>query len=889
MGDYDDEAWKEEAVREEAWIDDLWRDYLRGEPDRFWRGREEADSSWLERMFKKLARKIVEWFKYSLMIALMLALALSAAPAVAALGASSGEYQFSYRLLGLSKDLYGVHAEPGWMLIVGEGGLIAEARRVGSAWIYEPVTIGGKDLTDVIWSGDVGLAIGAGRAIMLQRIGGAVTARDLPFLVDSFIIAAWSPKRDFAIILSSSSLYYYEPGWAAAKVLSTGMRPLIALKPYNVAGEECAVAVVSRDVQSSGGRRSELLLVRVHKGGIMELEPLSAGGDLKSALENLAASTAHAPSIAPIVRFVRWALEYSIKIEELALIVGVYGAYNGSDFYAMIARGRASNLVLINVNDQVKVYSLAFLTFNIYPYEDGGLRFVVVGAGGGVVVIDPLLDSVMYCSVPSAYKIIFLDSETAVITSPYGLFIYNYTSVEYFPMPIPPTHVHISHEGSSIYVSDGAGNIYELVRPAPWAGGLTLRYYIEGGYALDMESTELGEVVLVRGGRLAGREGVGFEEYLKQLTGLLERTGREGAVEAMLGARSALFMMGAGGLVRLKFEEAPSGFDEYSIVDVARVKGGLVLVGRSERNPFPPLLVEGLRKVIPLSAPAGSYYKVAVHPSGALALIAGESAVLLYDLRQEVIEPLPVPAARYEAVEFSSDGSYALIGGAGTLLLYDGAINEVAQKFVVRYLYLAAKPGDGARFLASTSLGLMELKMVAHPNPGTKIHSGPPRAEVVESGAVRLIYPLRASGTVKIVGVAVNCLPQCAVQDAPTLELKPLELTPLYITLLFEESERSYVNGTAHVTLIAESGEKYDLPPARFTIYFEKGFNALDAIGTALPILILIIAVLFVVTRLKSRRPRERSVSPRRGEEARREEAREEDRYAEEVREVIWD
>ena len=114
---------------------DYWDDYGDAEREDAWRDDrdEEGRPRYRRRRGKKgLLKKVIDFLKYSLVIVLLLSfLTASTIPVLAQSHAPSDRgYEFSYRLLGLSKNLYGVHAEPGWMLIVGQDGLITEAKNL---------------------------------------------------------------------------------------------------------------------------------------------------------------------------------------------------------------------------------------------------------------------------------------------------------------------------------------------------------------------------------------------------------------------------------------------------------------------------------------------------------------------------------------------------------------------------------------------------------------------------------------------------------------------------------------------------------------------------------------------------------------------------------------
>ena len=484
---------------------DYWDDYGDAEREDAWRDDrdEEGRPRYRRRRGKKgLLKKVIDFLKYSLVIVLLLSfLTASTIPVLAQSHAPSDRgYEFSYRLLGLSKNLYGVHAEPGWMLIVGQDGLITEAKNLNGMWVYEPIAIGGAKLMDVIWREDRGLAIGEGVAMLLEKIGETITARQLPFLVDKYLVASWNPSRKFAVIVSEGAIYYYEPGAATAMIIARGYSPLFILKPYKLEkliGEDCATLLTYREASKPTGhgrteKKTVIYLTKVCGPDKVEHEEISEGKGLSEALE-LFQEVAHKLEEGEtsttqikhtsLLRIVAEVLKESMNVQgdgggrRSPLLIGAYGVYGNQTVMAAVVR--SVNLLYIYKGNGSKIYSLPFPLQNVYPFEeDGKLYFAVVGDGGGVAVVDPDLDSAIYCSVPSAHKIAFLDENTAAIASPYGLFIYNYTSVEYFPMPSPPTSVNV---GSKILIADESGQIYEFIRPGPWKGGITLSNVIQGG------------------------------------------------------------------------------------------------------------------------------------------------------------------------------------------------------------------------------------------------------------------------------------------------------------------------------------------------------------------------------------------------------------------------
>jgi len=414
--DWDWDYWDDygEAAREDAWRDD--------------RDEEEHPRRRRRRRKKGLLKKIIDFLKYSLVIVLLLSLLMTSPIPVLAQGyvTSGSGYEFSYRLLGLSKNLYGVHAEPGWMLIVGEGGLITEAKNVDGMWVYEPISIGGAKLMDVIWKEDKGLAIGDGVAMLLEKIGETITVRQLPFLVDKYLVASWNPSRKLAAIMGEGAIYYYEPGAPTAMVVARGYSPLFILKPYKIEkliGEDCAALLTYRQVskQTEHGRaekRTAIYLTKVCGPDKVEHEEISEGKDLSEALklfQEVAHKLAEAGSsttqvkYTSLLRIIAEVLKESMNVQggwgsrRSLLLIGAYGVHGNQTIMATVFR--SVNLLYVYKGNGSKIYSLPFPLQNVYPFEENDkLYFAVVGDGGGVAVVDPDLDSAIYCSVPSANK-----------------------------------------------------------------------------------------------------------------------------------------------------------------------------------------------------------------------------------------------------------------------------------------------------------------------------------------------------------------------------------------------------------------------------------------------------------------------------------------------------
>ena len=837
------------------WDWDYWDDYGEAAREDAWRDEMDEEERPRHRRRKRrdgLLKKIVDFLKYSLVIILLLSfLTASTIPVLAQshhVPSSSG-YKFSYRLLGLSKNLYGVHAEPGWMLIVGEGGLITEAKNLNGMWVYEPIAIGGAKLMDVIWREDRGLAIGEGVAMLLEKIGETITARQLPFLVDKYLVASWNPSRKFAAIVGEGAIYYYEPGAPTAMVIARGYSPLFILKPYKIEkliGEDCAALLTYRQVskQTEHGRaekRTVIYLTKVCGPDKVEHEEISEGKDLSEALElfqkvaRKLAEEAEPSTIGikhvSLLRIIAEVLKESMNVQgggrsrRSLLLIGAYGVHGNQTIMATVFR--SVNLLYVYKGNGSKIYSLPFPLQNVYPFEENDkLYFAVVGDGGGVAVVDPDLDSAIYCSVPSANKIAFLDENTAAITSPYGLFIYNYTSVEYFPMPSPPTSVNV---GSRILIADESGQIYEFIRPQPWKGGITLSNVIQGGKVIDIETSAEGEVLLVRS---------------------------EESEVAAFGKKSAIFYLKDTGIERV---ESPILGKDVELTDmVAFGDGKTLLVGLGGK--IYKLTGSTLE---PIPSPEADYYVAARSPVAPIAIIAGAGIVLIYDAEDDSIDRVPAPPTALLSAAFSLDGSYALIGGAGALLAYDvNGLHEVAQKHVVEYLYLAAKP-NSQTFLASTSLGLMEIKEEARPNYDPITAEG--YYHIIGSGLVELKYRAISSKALVVDDYRVECSVTCDVESVSIpKEFRPLKIEDVTVRLSFDEEDVPKTgNITAFIKFITPDNEIYKLPAVSFRPVFASGISLEAVFSPAIiqPVIIIAVIVILAIAVVKFLRKERRRTS----------------------------
>jgi len=685
---------------------------------------------------------------------------------------------------------------------------------------------------DVIWKEDKGLAIGEGVAMLLEKIGETITARQLPFLVDKYLVASWNPSRSFAAIMGEGAIYYYEPGAATAMVVARGYSPLFILKPYKMEkliGEDCATLLTYRQVskQTEHGRaekRTVIYLTKVCGPDKVEHEEISEGKDLSEALDlfqevarklaEAGSSTTHV-KYTPLLRIVAEVLKESMNVQgggrsrRSLLLIGAYGVYGNQTIMATVFR--SINLLYVYKGNGSKIYSLPFPLQNVYPFEENDkLYFAVVGDGGGVAVVDPDLDSAIYCSVPSANKIAFLDENTAAITSPYGLFIYNYTSVEYFPMPSPPTSVNV---GSKTLIADESGQIYEFIRPEPWKGGITLSNMIQGGKVIDIETSTESEVLLVRS---------------------------EESEVAAFGKKSAIFYLKDTGIERV---ESPTLGKDVELMDMASFEDGkTLLVGLGGK-----IYKLSGTSLEPIPAPEADYYVTARSQPAPIAIIAGAGIVLIYDAEDDSIDRVPAPPTTLLSATFSLDGSYALIGGAGTLLVYDvDGLHEVAQKHVVEYLYLAAKPNSHT-FLASTSLGLMEIRENARPN------YEPIRAEghyrIIGSGLVELRYRAISSKVLAVDDYRVECSIPCNVDSASVpSEFRPLKIEEVTVRLSFDRKDVPKAgNVTAFIKFVTPDNEVYALPPISFRPMFASGISLEAIFSPAVLEPIIIVAVLAVL------------------------------------------
>ncbi|MEM2233969.1 MAG: hypothetical protein QXP81_10585 [Nitrososphaerota archaeon] len=325
------------------------------------------------------------------------------------------------------------------------------------------------------------------------------------------------------------------------------------------------------------------------------------------------------------------------------------------------------NLIEVDDGAVVRRIALAFNVLGIYGRER---TVVAVGEGGGIAVVDLDRMEVRYVSVPSSESVSFIDESTAVITSPRGLFVYSLSdgSVEHIPMSSRPT----AFLPDGMLVADEGGRLYRLVRPAPWRGGLLLEAVIEDGYVSGMAAVREGVLLVVR------KRGGSPEETRLML---LNSAGLRTLANATRMVRSAQLSHASpfGGTVLV------TGAGAYLVSGDAAVR----------------LWQEGR-----LGPPAW-------HPSGCTALVPGGSSTLLALLGDSLVR-IPLEGSRdLLAAAWSHDGRYALVGGAGVLYAFDGAsVREIEVPYVIAFRHIAARPGRD-EFLASTSLGLIMVRVSA--------------------------------------------------------------------------------------------------------------------------------------------------------------------------------
>lgn len=813
--DYRDEAWRDDYDRYEAYLDDvrkgdLWRD------DRdYGRGYYGEEEGLLARLLRALWRRL----RSGLLALLITALVLPSMPFV---HASAGSFAFDYTLLGLSTDLNGVYAERDWMLLVGDGGLVAHATR-DAKWVYTILGMGGADLRDIVWKGDKGIAIGAGRVVLIERIRDSFTLRDIPFLMDDYTSAVWSLDGSFAILASSSgALYHYRPGEPTATRLESP-RAALLLQPLAMGEPPYAVFI-----GATGKGREERLNAYVVTGDrrVLRLSEVDELGHLNATVTYLLESL-------PL-------RDWGKKGPVTALMVLTLGS-------GMMLAWSDGNILSVNDAGGTHSLALAFPIRKISGYlEEGRARLVAVGVGGGVAIIDPLTSDVTYISVPSATKITFLDKDTALITSPFGLFIYGYGRAEYIPMSSPPSAV---ATGSPTIVADFSGALYELVRPEPWRGGLSLKHLMEGGHVIDVVETERAPLLVVRKG-----SGAEAKAGLEGFTRGAERFA-EGA--ATLGDETALYLMTPYGLDRL----AMPGLQGRKIVDadVNPESGEVVAVGL-EGAGLSLSLGEGGVESSPVELPKADYLSVAWSPWACQALIAGTGGVLIaYD--GKATERAPTPPASLRAVAWSPDGAYALVGGDGVLLAWDGVeTHEVPLKHVLKFLHIAPRPG-GREFLASTSLGLMSIGETSRPE-------GHVESRVTINNVVRGEDHIYAEGMIAIVPALLND----RIVDYEVKAMGPVEFEEVYVPdrirsgcpstsslsfkILKDEEGREPTSVSVYLTLIGERG-RYELSPLRVEIKPQEGGLSLATVGgftpiLAFPLIFAVGAVAFV--KLRKRR-----------------------------------
>ena len=309
---------------------------------------------------------------------------------------------------------------------------------------------------------------------------------------------------------------------------------------------------------------------------------------------------------------------------------------------------------------------------------------------------------------------------------------------------------------------------------------------------------------------------------------------------AAFGKKSAIFYLKDTGIERV---ESPTLGKDVELMDMASFEDGkTLLVGLGGK-----IYKLSGTSLEPIPAPEADYYVTARSQLAPIAIIAGAGIVLIYDAEDDSIDRVPAPPTTLLSAAFSLDGSYALIGGAGTLLVYDvDGLHEVAQKHVVEYLYLAAKPNSHT-FLASTSLGLMEIRENARPN------YEPIRAEghyrIIGSGLVELRYRAISSKVLAVDDYRVECSIPCNVDSASVpSEFRPLKIEEVTVRLSFDREDVPKAgNVTAFIKFVTPDNEVYALPPISFRPMFASGISLEAIFSPAVLEPIIIVAVLAVL------------------------------------------
>jgi photosystem II stability/assembly factor-like uncharacterized protein len=732
-------------------------------------------------------------------------------PADAARGNS---FSADLTLLGLGTDLHGTYvSNEGWMLLAGKGGVLAFAEK-GEVWTYKLLSYGGSDLTAVVFSGSSGLVVGKGRAFLVEGIKGSFAVREVPFLRGDFVAAVWSLDSSFAVLLSSDGrIFGYRPGESAAyevraplvKVLVGSTEKLRDL-PY--------VPVVVEE-------RRERNVVR---------KVLFVGKDLS------VSEAPEAPDLLKIAQMLNRTLQRRPDLTGTVLItpsgdLPILTSYQG-------------NLIEIDDGSVLRRITLAFNVLGMYGI---GKTVVAVGEGGGIATIELPEGRVSYVSVPSSERIYFLDQNTALITSPRGLFIYSLAdgSVEYIPTPSRPT----SFLPEAMLVADEGGRLQRLVRPAPWRGGLVLEAMIEDGYVADMAKQGNDVVLLVRSRGKGSPETTRvmvFNE--KGLRTLVNATRMVSASQLSYASSHGNFMLA-------------TGDSAYLISGDSAVR---------------------LWQGIALGPPSW-------HPSGCMALVPGVRATLLALFGDSFVKA-PVEGSRdLNAIAWSHDGRYALIGGTGVLYAFDGvSLRELEVPYVITYHHIAARPGRD-EFLASTSLGLIRVSIKAE--FGAPVEPTSHDSRIVTAGdnpqvAMRLYVVSHEKLEVRSLTASSGFLFQSA-WSGPT-EMVPS--CPYLFTVMLRQPKGGSVpaDGRAAVNVQLETTKgPIDLGSYMVVVPVVKSESSpADYLSLVLLAVGVVAAGIIVVRKVRKRARKEilkESPKPEPVEEGEREEAEEESREEEEV------
>jgi len=315
---------------------------------------------------------------------------------------------------------------------------------------------------------------------------------------------------------------------------------------------------------------------------------------------------------------------------------------------------------------------------------------------------------------------------------------------------------------------------------------------------------------------------------------------------AAFGKKSAIFYLKDTGIERV---ESPTLGKDVELTDmVSFTDGKTLLVGLAGK-----IYKLSGTNLEPIPSPEANYYVVTRSPLAPVAIIAGTGIVLIYDAEDDSIDRVPAPPTTLLSAAFSLDGSYALIGGAGTLLVYDvDGLHEVAQKHVVEYLYLAARPNSHT-FLASTSLGLMEIKEEARPN------YEPIKAEgyyrIIGSGLVELRYRAISSKILTVDDYRVECSIPCNVDSASVpSEFRPLKIEEVTVRLSFDKEDVPKAgNVTAFIKFVTPNNEVYALPAISFRPVFASGISLEAIFSPAIlePIIIAAVLAVMVIVAVK--------------------------------------